>query len=122
MRNVIVEPSRTAFLIQVEWHKSGQMEEDVDEGLNKTFASGGASRHVDHRQPVRIVGTVGTATAPEISAKIILQTLCARRVAIRRGNASPARATSNRYYSFGFRGQPVNPIGDGHRPAISGCS
>src|SRR5262245_34652953 len=30
IRVVIVEPTRTVFLIQVEWHKSSQMEEDVD--------------------------------------------------------------------------------------------
>src|SRR5262249_22493349 len=98
------------------------MEEDVDEGLNKTFANGSASRHIDHWQPVRIGGIVRTAAAPEIAAQIILQTLRARWVAMRRGDASPTCATSNRYYSFGFRGQSVNPIGDGHRPPISGCS
>src|SRR6266536_1883029 len=101
------------------------MEEDVDEGLNKTFAGGGASRHVDHRQSKRIGGiggTIRTAATPEIAAQIILKPLRARRISIRRGNASPTCATSNRYYSFGLRGQPVNPIGDGHRPAVSGRS
>src|SRR5262245_37441648 len=50
IRIVIVEPTRTVFLIQVQWHKPGQVEEDVDECLNKTFAGRGASRHVDYRQ------------------------------------------------------------------------
>jgi hypothetical protein len=46
---MIIEPTRTTFLIQVKWHKSGQVEEDIDESLNKTFAGRGASWHVDHR-------------------------------------------------------------------------
>src|SRR5262249_42501479 len=114
-----------AFLIQINGHEASQMEEDVDEGLNKTFAGGGASRHVDHRQSKRtggISGTVRTAAASEIAAQIILQNLRAPRIAIRRGNAPPTCATSYSYYSFGLRGQPVNPIGDGHRPAVSGRS
>src|SRR5215470_12476405 len=50
-----VEPARTAFFIQVKGNELSQMEKDVNQSLDKTFASRGASRHVDHGQSTGII-------------------------------------------------------------------